>query len=723
MAPAIDPAVEKALTSAQTNLRAGKFAPAVDDYTQVLTLDPKNTMALLGRSFCYAGLSDFLHADADMATAASVMPAGSIDLFTAESSIYTQEKKFPKAVAALTQAIALAPKRVDLWISRGDSYAQENQYDAAYGDYTQAIILQPDSADAYFSRAILLNQQHRTEEAMSDISQAILLNPEFAAAFDVRAELEGKLGNQQANLADLKTALKLEPKSAGTLNNMAWFLAICPDPTKRNGAEAVKDATQACTLSEWKDGASVDTLAAAYAEVGRFDEAVATQQKAITLSKGTDDIPEMNRRLELYQGKKPYHEAEIDPKTIAWESVRYQAFSTVWQTVNDAYYDTNFGGVDWAKVREKYRARLPDIKDNEALRDLLRSMLGELHRTHFAIIPREGAVFNPSERVRIGTAGADLTFTNGATVVAEVDPGSAAVEGGLKPGDTVVTVNGKELAPVAATLAKAGVSPTRAGLYLNQYVESFLTGAVGTKVTLQVKSPTGLVHPVTLTCAPNAGEWSEPIGYFPSLPIRVEARHEADNIDVLKFNAFVPPVMKQIRAFMKTVQPTDGLIIDLRDNGGGISVMASGIAGLLCREEFSMGTMHMRDGAVQLEVYPQAHIFDGPVAVLIDRGSASTSEIFAAGIKESHRAQVFGEPSPGMALPSLFKSLPTGDLFQYAIADVTTPTGITIEGTGVQPNQVVYRTREDLAAGRDPVLEAAKAWIHTQLKAVARVSP
>ena len=172
--------------------------------------------------------------------------------------------------------------------------------------------------------------------------------------------------------------------------------------------------------------------------------------------------------------------------------------------------------------------------------------------------------------------------------------------------------------------------------------------------------------------------------------------------------------MKRIRVFLKSVKPSDGLIIDLRGNSGGVSLMAAGIAGLLCHNEFSMGTMHLRDGAIDLDVYPQAHIFDGPVAVLIDRSSASTSEIFAAGIKESHRAQVFGETSPGMALPSLFKSLPTGDLLQYAIADVTTPTGITIEGTGVQPNHPIAMTREDMAAGRDPVMDAAKAWIQSQ---------
>jgi len=99
--------------------------------------------------------------------------------------------------------------------------------------------------------------------------------------------------------------------------------------------------------------------------------------------------------------------------------------------------------------------------------------------------------------------------------------------------------------------------------------------------------------------------------------------------------------------------------------------------------------------------------------VLIDCGSASTSEIMAAGLQEAKRARVFGETSPGAALPSLFKALPTGDLLQYAIADLQTPLGVLIEGRGVVPDEIVSRTLADLAGGRDPVLEAARRWLET----------
>jgi carboxyl-terminal processing protease len=88
--------------------------------------------------------------------------------------------------------------------------------------------------------------------------------------------------------------------------------------------------------------------------------------------------------------------------------------------------------------------------------------------------------------------------------------------------------------------------------------------------------------------------------------------------------------------------------------------------------------------------------------------------VLAAGLQETGRARVFGEHSAGAALPSLFKALPTGDLFQYAVADVVTPHSSVLEGEGVTPDDVVLRTRADLAAGRDPVVEAARTWLNRE---------
>jgi carboxyl-terminal processing protease len=96
--------------------------------------------------------------------------------------------------------------------------------------------------------------------------------------------------------------------------------------------------------------------------------------------------------------------------------------------------------------------------------------------------------------------------------------------------------------------------------------------------------------------------------------------------------------------------------------------------------------------------------------------SASTSEIFAAGMQRIGRARVFGEPSAAAALPALMERLPSGDVFVHAVADFTDPLGKRIEGAGAVPDEVVPLTTSDLAAGRDAPLDAAVRWISSEKK-------
>jgi carboxyl-terminal processing protease len=124
--------------------------------------------------------------------------------------------------------------------------------------------------------------------------------------------------------------------------------------------------------------------------------------------------------------------------------------------------------------------------------------------------------------------------------------------------------------------------------------------------------------------------------------------------------------------------------------------------------------MYMRDSTVHFVVYPQADVFKGPVAVLVDGSSASTSEILAGGLKDLGRARIFGERTAAAALPSLIEKLPNGDGFQYAIANYISDGGKPLEGNGVTPDVEVKLTRQALLNGHDPVVDAALDWIGKQ---------
>jgi tetratricopeptide (TPR) repeat protein len=110
--------------------------------------------------------------------------------------------------------------------------------------------------------------------------------------------------------------LELDTNSVPALNNLAWLLATASDPHLRNGKEAVRLAEQACHLTQYKEAFLVGTLAAAYAEAGRFDDAVVTAQKAraAALAQGQTEIAARNEQLlELYKSGRAYHQEAKTP--------------------------------------------------------------------------------------------------------------------------------------------------------------------------------------------------------------------------------------------------------------------------------------------------------------------------------------------------------------------------------------------------------------------------
>jgi len=104
-----------------------------------------------------------------------------------------------------------------------------------------------------------------------------------------------------------RAMLAREGESSATLNSLAWSLATSPFPSLRDGQEAIALATKACESTEWGKATYLDTLAAACAEAGEFEEAVKWQQKAIELAPW-DHAERFKTRLDLYQNGKPHRE-------------------------------------------------------------------------------------------------------------------------------------------------------------------------------------------------------------------------------------------------------------------------------------------------------------------------------------------------------------------------------------------------------------------------------
>jgi Flp pilus assembly protein TadD len=162
---------------------------------------------------------------------------------------------------------------------------------------------------AHQQLAKILESEGRNPEALYHLKVAMLFKPDVETSLSL-ASLYYNTGNFSTTVEQLHRVLALKPDQTDALNNLAWILATCPDDTVRNGTEAVQHAERACRLTDYKQSALISTLAAAYAEAGRFPEAVATAERAVKMqtASGETRMADINNQLlTLYRSGKPYH--------------------------------------------------------------------------------------------------------------------------------------------------------------------------------------------------------------------------------------------------------------------------------------------------------------------------------------------------------------------------------------------------------------------------------
>ena len=193
----------------------------------------------------------------------------------------------------------------------GVGLEKEGKLRQAMVHYRVAVSILPAYADAHFNIGHLLRTHGHRQAAAKEFLTAIRLRPgEVKFRLNLAGDLM-ELGQTREAVQGFEEALQIDPDSTEALNNLAWLLAANSDPAIRDGARAVEYGERACRLTDYKQTTMVGTLAAAYAEAGRFPEAVATAEKACALAAAANDhtLLEKNLQLlELYRAGKPYHE-------------------------------------------------------------------------------------------------------------------------------------------------------------------------------------------------------------------------------------------------------------------------------------------------------------------------------------------------------------------------------------------------------------------------------
>lgn len=423
-----------------------------------------------------------------------------------------------------------------------------------------------------------------------------------------------------------------------------------------------------------------------------------------------------------------------------------RTFDVAWRRVKQTYFDEDFAGLDWDAVRDELRPKIEEASSNHELQAVIQEMLDRLGQSHFAIVPGDvvDAIEPDEEGVeeveveadveqqhvdgaepaddRPGHTGIKLYVINDLVVVTRVASGSPAEKHGVRPGWAIIAVRGREVGDFVAHLPDHLDDRNRA-MFVWRMLEHRLQGTPGTSVAVTFLDHDDREVVLDLKRIATEGEPTK-LGNMPTMYAHleremIEREDGGIRVGLIRFNVWMLPMMRSFAVAIDELYGADGIVIDLRGNPGGIGAMAMSVAGYFSENRFSLGTMMNRQTSIEFRAMPQFSLpsgkpFDpyaGPVAILIDEATGSTSEIFAAGMQESGRARVFGATSYGGVLPSVFYRLPNGDVLQHAISDFISAQGTRLEGRGVVPDQPVRMTRQSLLMGRDPVLEAATEWI------------
>jgi carboxyl-terminal processing protease len=396
---------------------------------------------------------------------------------------------------------------------------------------------------------------------------------------------------------------------------------------------------------------------------------------------------------------------------------RVEVFENVWKEIRDTYYDPEFHGVNWQEVHDRYRPQVDQVKSDADYYALVNRMAGELHDAHTRFSTPEQ--WENRQKFQGVTTGILLQEIDGKVVVTYVYPDSGGAHAGIEPGMILISVNGRPVADIIAeNTAKVPVSSTER-ITRVRVIASVLAGPSNAETKLSLQRADGTNFDVGVTR-----------GVLP-LPPDVRSHLLPSGDAYLRFDGFQPKVDKEFRDALAGFHNAPGLIVDLRWNGGGRSDILAAIAGFLLNQKTVLSkTMNRKDIAEAESSFPSGgpasgndkshqrefkvgrdgdQQYAGPVVILTDTRTGSSSEIFSGGLQEIGRAKIIGSQTCGCVIGiSGNHKMKGGGVLEVSQILWFTPKGRKLEGDGVIPDLTVAPTIADLQQKRDPALEAAE---------------
>jgi tetratricopeptide (TPR) repeat protein len=223
---------------------------------------------------------------------------------------FSQLGRMDEAIAHFQKALQIKPDIARAHYNLGLSFFQLGRLDEAILHYQKALEIQPDYPEAHNNLGVCLSQKGRLAEAIPHFQKELEIQPANASAQYNLGNGYFLLGRLDEAILHYQRALEIQPDYMEAQNNLAWLLATCPEASLRNGHKAVELAQQANMLDGGKNPVMLHTLAAAFAEAGRFSEAVETARHALRLAEAQSNTVlagQLQSEMKLYEAGSPFH--------------------------------------------------------------------------------------------------------------------------------------------------------------------------------------------------------------------------------------------------------------------------------------------------------------------------------------------------------------------------------------------------------------------------------
>jgi len=223
-----------------------------------------------------------------------------------------RHEKYDEAVKIYAKALALNPNDAEAHYELGVTLEKQGNSIGAVRHYLEALRVRPNYAKVHNNIGVILSGQGKINDAIYHYKKALQIDPNYPVAYYNLGVIFSNHGKIKDAILQYQKALQLSPNMTQALYRLSWILSTYEDEEYRNGEKAVNLSEKLCKITGNGQPLTLDALAAAYAETGRFDDAVLTAKKGLELSllSGPEELVlGLKKRLQLYQMKRAYRQS------------------------------------------------------------------------------------------------------------------------------------------------------------------------------------------------------------------------------------------------------------------------------------------------------------------------------------------------------------------------------------------------------------------------------